>query len=146
MASGKKKGGYDKKVRTVNKGQPAKKKISTVHAMVEALIKDDTETAITMLSKRCQEIARRQIMGEMSEYDEEDVIMVDGDGEDDMGDEDELDLEDEDEDEDGCGDMGGRSRRGSERSEYDDEDDLDLDDEDGEYDEEGMDDEYDERM
>lgn len=140
MASGKKKGGYDKKVRTVNKGQPAKKKISTVHAMVEALIKDDTETAITMLSKRCQEIARRQIMGEMSEYDEEDVIMVDGDGED------ELDLEDEDEDEDGCGDMGGRSRRGSERSEYDDEDDLDLDDEDGEYDEEGMDDEYDERM
>lgn len=94
MARGKKKG-FDKKVRTVNKGQSAPKKISTIHQMVEALIKDDTELASKLLHERMQQIARRQVMGEgviELEMDDEDESM---DGYDEYSDDEEGDYDPE---------------------------------------------------
>lgn len=161
MARGKK--GYEKTVRTVNKGQSAQKKIKTVHKMVETqeflqnMIKGDLKAAEQSLANRVQQLFRAKVMGEgvvdLELEDGEDGESMDGYDEysDDEGEGDrEYDFEVDGSPDESMDDMD------DEDGEYSDEEgDIDLDAEDeGDIDLEldaedeagEMDDEYEERM
>jgi len=60
----KKKKDYSAAVRKVNKGQKACKKIDAVHAMVESLIKNDSDEAAEHLHTYLQMTAREILLGE----------------------------------------------------------------------------------
>ena len=81
---------YDKKVRTVNKGQSAEKKKKAIHSMVESLIKGDSKAAEDNLHDYLQMKSREIVLGEMEDDREEEMV----------ADEKDKDFEDEDDDED----------------------------------------------
>ena len=63
---------YDKKVRKVNKGQSASKKIAAVHAMVESLVKSDSDAAAEHLHTYLQLTAREILLGEKADDKDDD--------------------------------------------------------------------------
>lgn len=128
MARGSK--GYDKTVRTVNKGQAAPKKKKTVHKMVEspteamlkALIAGDSAAAQEALAARIQGMARKMVMGEG-------VIELEIDGEEDYSDEEGMG------DEEGEMDMEPEGDYSDDEDEFGDDEDLGDDDDMEGYDE-----------
>ena len=66
-----KKKDYSAAVRKVNKGQKSCKKINAVHAMVESLIKNDSDKAAEYLHTYLQMTAREVLLGEKADEDKD---------------------------------------------------------------------------